>query len=183
MSRRTHAEPGVWLIVIGDLVVFVVLFGLFLHERADQPAVFAASQDRLHPAFGFVDTLLLLCSSLAAVAGVNASRAGAREVARRAFGVAIALGGCFVVSKAIEWSIEAGSGLTPDRDDFFQLYFVLTGLHLLHVLIGLGVLCVARALAAEDGPYDQRLVEGAAVFWHLVDLLWLVLFPLLYFVR
>lgn len=184
-ARRVPGEPGIWIVVLGDIAAFLVLFGTFLVYRADQPAVFAASQAELSPAFGFVNTLLLLTSSLAVVAGVHAHRAADGPSARRAFHVAIALGGLFVVSKAIEWTSKADAGYVPDRDAFFSLYYVLTGLHLLHVVVGLTVLWLLARIAGRGDrrAQDPQLVESGAIFWHMVDLLWVVLFALVYFVH
>ncbi len=178
-------ESGIWIVVLGDLALFVVLFGLFLYYRDRQPAVFAASQAQLHTQFGLADTLLLVTSSLAVAAGVREHRTGRPDGARWALLVAVALGGLFVVSKVTEWTTEATAGHVPLSNDFFSLYFVLTGLHLLHVLLGLGALAIARAIArhATPGPHDAALICSCAVFWHLVDLLWLFLFALLYFVH
>ncbi|MDX8153264.1 cytochrome c oxidase subunit 3 [Patulibacter brassicae] len=184
-ERRVPGEPGIWLVVIGDLLIFGVLFGMFLHYRAEQPELFAASQRELTPAFGFVNTLVLLGSSLAVVAAVNAVRLGRSLAASRALLVAMLLGGTFVALKAVEWTTKAGDGLVPDTNDFFQQYYVFTGLHLLHVLVGLTALLFARRIAAAGARQrqDRALIQGAAVFWHLVDLLWLILFPLVYFVH
>ncbi len=184
-ERRVPGEPGIWLVVVGDLLIFGVLFGMFLHYRAEQPELFAASQRELTPAFGFVNTLVLLGSSLAVVAAVNAVRLGRSLAASRALLAAMLLGGTFVVLKAVEWTTKARAGIVPDTNDFFQQYYVFTGLHLLHVLVGLTALLFARRIAAAGArrPQDLALIQGAAVFWHLVDLLWLILFPLVYFVH
>lgn len=178
-------EPGIWLVVIADIVVFAVLFGMFLHYRAEQPALFSASQARLTPGFGFANTVVLLTSSLAVVAAVNATRLGRAVDARRAFGVAMVLGVVFMVLKVVEWSIKVHHGMAPDTNDFFAMYFMFTGLHLLHVTVGLTALFFARRIAAAGAPaaQDQALVQSAAAFWHLVDLLWLLLFPIVYFVH
>lgn len=185
-ARRIPGEAGVWIVVLGDVVTFLILFGTFLAYRADQPALFAASQAQLTPAFGFVNTLLLLTSSLAVVAGVHAHRAADVPAARRALWTAFGLGALFVVSKAVEWTSKAQAGDVPDSDAFFGLYYVLTGLHLLHVLVGLLVLALlTRIVGRTDvrASHDTAYVESGAIFWHMVDLLWVVLFALVYFVH
>lgn len=184
-QRRVPGEPGIWLVVIADVVVFVVLFGMYLHYRAEQPALFAASQARLTDGFGFANTVVLLSSSLAVVAAVNATRLGRSADASLAFTVAMGLGVVFMVLKVTEWSVKVHHGLSPDTNDFFAMYFVFTALHLLHVTVGLAALFFARriAVAGARGHHDQGLVQSAGVFWHLVDLLWLLLFPIVYFVH
>ncbi|WP_354698006.1 Cytochrome c oxidase subunit 3 [Paraconexibacter sp. AEG42_29] len=184
-SGQVPGEPGIWLVVIADLVVFAVLFGMFLNYRAEQPALWAASQAKLTAGFGFANTVILLTSSLAVVAAVNATRLGRTVDAGRAFAAAMGCGLVFVALKAVEWTLKARDGVVPDTNDFFAQYYVFTGLHLLHVLVGLTALLFARriARAGAHGPHDQGLVQSAAIFWHLVDLLWLLLFPIVYFVH
>ncbi|MGE4428633.1 MAG: cytochrome c oxidase subunit 3, partial [Solirubrobacteraceae bacterium] len=178
-------EPGIWVVIVGDVVVFVILFGLFLHYQGEQPEQFAASQSRLEPGFGFINTVWLLVSSLAVVIGVNAVRLGRTVSADRAFRIAFWFGVAFVVTKGIEWGLKIDAGYVPHTDDFFMLYYVLAGLHLLHVFVGLLVLSLVRRAARRPltGVHDRQMIESGAVFWHMVDLLWLVLFPLLYFVH
>jgi nitric oxide reductase NorE protein len=181
-AARIPGEPGVWIVIVGDIAVFSMLFGVYLYSRADSPELFAKSQAELSLGFGLANTLVMLTSSLAVVAGVQAARASRVELARRAFAGAVTLGLVFVALKAIEWGAKIDAGLVPSTNDFFMLYYVLTGVHLGHVVIGVLVLAALRAFAIKrDFTGGSRLlVESGAVFWHMVDLIWLVLFPLVY---
>ncbi len=181
-ERRIPGEPGLWIVIIGDMLVFSILFGLYLYYRADAPELFASSQDKLSVGFGFANTLVMLASSVAVVAGVHAARAARPDLARRAFLVTIALGVTFVTLKAFEWGSKINHDLVPATNDFFMLYYVLTGIHLGHVLVAMLVLAILMQVVAKGATtgMSRAFVEGGAVFWHMVDMIWLVLFPLVY---
>jgi nitric oxide reductase NorE protein len=177
--RRVPGEVGIWLLIAGDLLVFAVLFGTIVHTRADDPAVFTASQGELAVWVGLVNTVLLLTSSLLVARGVRVMSGRAPGDARRMIGGAIACGLAFVVLKAYDYTHLVSDGFVPAANHFFQYFFVFTGIHLFHVLLGLGVLVWMRRATRTARP-DLRLVESGASFWHLVDLLWVVLFALFY---
>jgi nitric oxide reductase NorE protein len=182
-------EPGVWVFILGDLLVFAVLFVTYLAYRASEPAVFAASQESLNAGFGALNTIVLLLSSLLVAGAVrrlaDPSRTGRDRPAERCVAGAILLGLAFSAVKVIEYSGEVRAGLTPMSDDFFLCYFMFTGLHWFHVLIGMVVLGVVLALARRDrlSARQRVFIVGGACFWHMVDLLWLILFPLFYLAR
>jgi len=96
-----------------------------------------------------------------------------------------AVGSCFVIIKVIEYHAKVAAGLTPSTNEFYMYYFVLTGLHLAHVIIGLIVLTVLSRLARKPAPTRTHIAffEGGACFWHMVDLLWLIIFPLFFLVH
>lgn len=186
--ERAHVpgEPGVWVLLFGDLVVFLVLFGVYLNRRAHNPQLFASSQEALNRTFGVVNTVILLTSSILVVFAVRAIRtARLRYLASPLILAGAGVGACFVVVKVLEYQQKIAAGITPASNDFYMYYFVLTGLHLAHVVIGLAVLLVLSRLARVTEPTSTHLAffEGGACFWHMVDLLWIVLFPLLFLVR
>ncbi len=184
-ERRLPGEAGVWVVVIGDLLAFAVLFGTFMVLRADHPEAFAAGQAAMDVDLGILNTLLLLTGSLMIARAVAAYRDGARDVARRSVVFTIVCGLVFVGVKVVEYRAKIDAGLVPDDSPFFLLYFTFTGIHLLHVLIGLVVLLYMRTLAGREQPdaRDREAFESGATFWHMVDLLWLVLFALFYLVH
>jgi nitric oxide reductase NorE protein len=183
-SGRGHipGEPGVWVFIFGDMLVFTLLFGVFMYYRGRQPALFVRSQLELHRSFGAINTLLLLTSSLSVVTGVRAVRAGMRRLAPAAFGVAMVCGCAFLVNKGLEWGGLIAAGHKPAVNNFFMYFFVLTGIHAFHLLIGMGVLTALLVLSRKPSlsSTQRALLEGGACFWHMVDLLWIVLFALLY---
>jgi len=175
-------EEGIWFLITGDLVLFSLLFVLFLHYRGGQLEVFEQGHARLNQGWGLVNTLLMLSSSWLVASGVQAARRQLAKVASNCFALALLCGLGFVVVKGFEYSEKFAADLTITTNDFFMLYFSYTGIHLIHVLIGMGVL-TTLAIYSRSGelvPAKLRHLETGASFWHLVDLLWIVLFALLY---
>ncbi len=182
--RRIPGESGTWVFLFGDMLVFGAFFVTFLVERANAPEVFDASRTTLHIGVGVLNTLVLLTSSLFVVLGLAALRTGATTLATRAVAAAMACGVGFIALKVFEYVSLAAAGHGPGANHFYLYYFILTGLHLFHVCLGLGALAfmASQTRRPELSPTRTALVEGAACFWHLVDLLWIFLFALLYLV-
>jgi nitric oxide reductase NorE protein len=176
---RIPGEIGLWLLILSDMLVFGVLFVLVLVTRAEHPTMFARSTATVHQGLGVVDTLLLLTASVAVALAVRSTRAGLRRPAGQLLGIAAACAVGFLGVKAFEWGSLLHAGHSPSSNDYYQLYFMLTGMHLVHVLIGTCVLLFARRRVAA-GTDTPQLLEGSASYWHMVDALWLGLFPLLY---
>jgi len=177
-------EVGVWVFILGDMAIFAVLFGTFLTGRAADVPLFDVSQSQLNQDYGVANTLLLLVSSLLVVMAVS----GVRERRGRAdllLAGAMACGLAFSALKVIEYAGKVGHGVTPATNEFFMYYFILTGLHWFHLALGLVVLGLLIRLARKPALSSSQFafVEGGACFWHMVDLLWIVLFPLLYLVH
>ena len=192
-SRESEAQPqplvpgeaGLWVFIFGDLTVFAVLFGVYLSERSRQPELFVSAQGALDRNIGVINTILLLTSSLLVALATYGTRTAARKDAPQLLGGAMALGLGFVVLKAFEYQNLVAGGATPQTNDFFMYYFALTGLHLAHLLIGLGLLgatlLIFRRRTRTRG--HATFIECAACLWHMVDLLWLVIFPLIFLVK
>jgi nitric oxide reductase NorE protein len=162
-----------------------VFFVAFISERAHNKVLFDVSRRALHVNIGLTNTLVLLFSSLCVVLAVKGIREGAGSVATPAVALAIACGVIFVALKVVEYSAAGSSGHGLHANHFYLYYFILTGIHLFHVLIGLLLLIFllwqSRQIT-EPNSVRMAFVEGGACFWHLVDLLWIILFPLLYLV-
>lgn len=183
-ARRIPGESGTWVFLFGDMLVFGAFFVTFLVERAKAPEVFDQSRATLHIGVGVLNTLVLLTSSLFVVLALNALRAGAPTLVTRATAAAMLCGLTFVALKVFEYVSLGTAGHGPGANHFYLYYVILTGLHLFHVCLGLGALTfvLTQTRRAELTPARTALVEGAACFWHLVDLLWIFLFALLYLV-
>ena len=184
-QRRMPGEPGIWMFIFGDMLVFSLFFGVYAWYRQEQIAVFAEGQAHLSQWLGALNTFFMLSSSwfvASAVQMARRNRAGACT-AGFALGVACAVG--FGIVKYFEWGAKIHAGIGLSTSDFFMYYFVFTGIHFMHVIIGGGVLTY-MALYARSGnftPAKIRNLESGASFWHVVDLLWIVLFPLVYVMR
>ena len=183
--RRLAGDAGVWFFITADIALFAVLFAAFMLARMDAPQAFEQSHRHLDPATGTFNTLVLLTSSWLVALAVHAARAGQRATVRRYLAAGMAVGACFAMSKAVEYSDKIGAGLTMLSNDFFMYYYALTGLHFLHFVVGMVVLAGCWAKAERDALDARYLVwlESSGCYWHMVDLLWIVLFPLLYLMR
>ncbi|MBB3600642.1 nitric oxide reductase NorE protein [Mycolicibacterium sp. BK556] len=185
-GKHIPGEAGIWVLLFGDMLVFTVLFVVYLHRRGANRELFAESQNALNRNFGAINTLVLLTSSVLVVFAVAALRSERlRPLAPRLTLAGFAVGCCFVIVKVFEYHEKISAGITPSTNEFFMYYFVLTGLHLAHVVIGLAVLLALSRLARNPAPSRTHVAffEGGGCFWHMVDLLWIVIFPLLFLVR
>ena len=177
-------EEGIWLLISGDLILFSLLFAVFLVMRGQQLEVFEQGRALLNQNWGLLNTLLMLTSSWFVATAIKAARLQLVAVTVRCFGAALLCGIGFVLVKFFEYSEKLDAGITLTTNDFFMLYYIYTGIHLLHVVIGMGVLTVLILYSRSGAfvPIKLRNLESGASFWHLVDLLWIVLFALLYLV-
>ncbi len=188
-SRRL-TQPSAWPALTGGTAVWVFMtvevatFGMFLVAHAwgwrTEPDVYASSQALLHPTSAVRGTAILLVGSWLAYQGALADHARARTwpwMAAAAFS-----GLLFAVNKGLEYASPELAGVTLSTNRFWFSYLFLTGLHLLHVLGGVG-LFGWLAVAVRRGPLPETApvnVQAAAVYWHLVDLIWVLLLPVLY---
>jgi nitric oxide reductase NorE protein len=184
-QKHLPGEEGTWVFILGDMTVFAVFFATYLYYRGQQRELFISSQHALVQGYGVINTILLLISSLFVVIGMRAVRAHRTDLAPWMFVGAMVCGLGFTGMKFLEWGEKLSHGITPATNSFFMYYFILTGLHFFHLLLGMGVLTfLARtSRQAVISPKRFAFVEGGACFWHMVDLLWIVLFPLLYLVK
>jgi nitric oxide reductase NorE protein len=178
-------EAAVWVFIIGVLLFFTLCFIQFYLSRTTLAEVFVSSQRALSINFAAVNTILLLTGSLFVVMGVHHVKDGRTRSGANLFTLAIGCAAVFGVDKVFEYSHELAAHHTATSNVFFQYYFMFTGFHALHLLIGIAFLTRmrARALAGTPTADDIRFIEVGASFWHLVDLLWVLLFPILYIVH
>jgi nitric oxide reductase NorE protein len=182
---RLPGDPGVWLFITADVFVFGLFFLLFSLGRVAHSALYERSRLVLNPALGLANTLILLTSSWFMVLAVSAAREGARRRVMRNLALAMAVGSVFAVTKIIEYTTKIHAGITMLSNEFFTYYFVFTGVHFLHFIIGMVVLMICWR-KAKTQPIDGNYVvwiESSGCYWHMVDLLWVVLFPMLYLLR
>ena len=183
--RRLPGVDGVWVAIGADSVIFAILFMSFMQARLKDPAVFEASRQTLNMHLGGVDTLILLTSSWSVALAVQAMKRDQIDREPRLLLGGAVTGLMFMVSKSIEYFQKFAEGITPATNDFFMWYFTLTGIHLLHVVFGTSLLTYLwiRSLRVTYDHLHRAVPESVASYWHLVDLLWVVLFPLLYLMK
>ena len=181
-QRRLAGDEGVWFFITADITMFAVFFALFVVERYKAVALFETSRQKLDPVLGVLNTLILLSSSWLVALAVHSARSGRRDAVQRYLTLGMLVGAGFAVSKIFEYWQKISHGITLLSNDFFMFYFALTGLHFLHFVFGMVVLAVCLAKSRTDA-LDQKYVvwiESSGCYWHMVDLLWIVLFPMLY---
>lgn len=184
-TRKTHlpGESGIWVFVFGDMMIFGLFFSTYSYYRLQDVDAFRTAQEHLSTNLGMTNTLVLLCSSLLIMFALEAIRSGKRQLAMACIAGAFTFGLAFLGIKFIEYGDKFDSGITMTSNDFFMYYFMFTGIHLMHLLLGLGVLILLFFRLKDKETTlskDMPMYESGAVFWHMVDLLWIVLFPLLY---
>lgn len=179
-SPRIPGEAGIWVLIGGELLGFAAFFMTFSYYRAYDPDGFDASHRMLNHGVGLINTMILLTSSLFVAFAVHRDRDG-RGGAGLWLRLALLFGVAFAILKVIEYWQKISVGITPQTNAFFMYYFAFTGVHLFHVVIGSVALAFAiRALRGEPSPGRTMMIECAGLFWHLVDLLWIILFALFY---
>ena len=186
-ARRERASP-LWIFITLDISSFGLFFIVFMAERLGNAALFDQSAQRLNVELGFLNACILITSSwLVAWANV-VGRKGELAQARRLLLWAMAIAGCFGAVKTWEYVEKFSAGISVATNEFFTFYFALTSIHFVHYVVGMILLGV---LAKGPSPYGptadmeanyRKWLEGGSLYWHMVDLLWIFIFSLLYLI-
>ena len=182
MNEKTALDdlPGelmMWILIVSELLVFGGGLIVYLAVRITDPEGFAQAQDMLDRQSAGINTVILITSGFLAALACNFRHAGARLNARLALVAAAALGLVFLWIKGAEFSHKAALGIVWDTHPFFNFYFMLTGFHAAHVVAGVALLLL---VAWRDSAAN---IEDATAFWHMVDLVGVLLFPVIYLLR
>jgi cytochrome c oxidase subunit 3 len=196
-QQASSAKLGMWLFLAQEVLFFSALFTAYLVFRMLFPETFLAAHYQLNPTMGGVNTVVLLFSSFTMAMAVRAAQLGRSKDIVMFLAVTIACAFGFLVVKYFEYSHKIHLGLLPgslysfageipgNPAVFFTLYFCMTGLHGIHVVAGILVLFWILIRAAKD-HFNRSYyvpVENVGLYWHLVDLVWIFLFPLLYLIK
>ena len=168
-------NPMMWILILGELAVFGALFVGFAVARARAPALFDASQDHLDWLLGGLNTMVLVTSGW--LVAIAARRRAMDRPHRAAMIGATALGAIFLAIKVVEYADKIRQGFTLESNTFFQLYYLMTGFHAMHVAAGILILGIVTWWNGQEN------METGAAFWHMVDLIWVLLYPLVYLLR
>lgn len=182
---RLSGDLGVWLIILLELLTFAILFIAFAFARLGELEVFHAAQRTLDLHLGAVNTVLLITGSWCVASAVRAVRRDASKQGARWLVAALVCGCGFLLLKMTEYADKLALGIDLSSNTFYMFYFILTGFHFLHVVVGvlaLGYLWF-KTQRGDYGSHDCHALETGGAFWHMVDLLWIVLFPLVYVMR
>jgi len=180
--QASPAETGVWVFIFADMCIFALYFMVFLYDKSLHASEFAQGQATLARHLGGFNTLVLLLSSLFMANAVRAIRLQDIPGCQRFLRLTLLCGLVFVCVKTFEYSAKFSGGFHIASNLFYRDYFAFTGLHLIHVLIGLSLLAwlYFTVNMPEMNRENIRTTEGIGLYWHMVDLLWIVLFTLIY---
>jgi len=189
------SKMGMWLFLFTELLLFGGLFLVYMIYRFIYHDDFLEASLELNVLFGTVNTIVLLTSSMTVAMSITAMQKGNSLLSKRLIWLTILAACIFLVIKFFEWSAKFEHGLFPGMAHygelangdrlFYFLYFFMTGLHALHVIVGgIFLLYVIRAIQKQKVRQDKyMLLENAGLYWHLVDLIWIYLFPLFYLIH
>lgn len=189
------AKMGMWLFLFTEVLLFGGLFLAYAVYRYQYTDEFRLAAMELSTGIGTINTIILLTSSLTMAASITALQKNDKKVAIILLSVTIGLALFFMVNKYFEWSDKFSHGIYPGSEDllnmqngqilFYGLYFVMTGLHALHIIIGIVILTFMLVFIIRGSvTFDNYVkLENSGLYWHLVDLIWIFLFPLFYLIQ
>jgi cytochrome c oxidase subunit III len=206
MEQNAHGEHihydaeaskiGMWLFIFTELLLFGGLFIVYSIYRYLNQEAFHLAGEELNITIGAINTVLLLVSSMTIAMSTSTLQFKKKGATLGLLAVTILIGVVFLVNKYFEWGTKFQHGIWPGSEQmlnefsqgeilFFGLYFVMTGLHALHIIIGLIIILFA-VVRIQNGTVNENravLLENAGLYWHLVDLIWIFLFPLFYLIH
>lgn len=182
--KNVYFPPGgilMWIIIYLELITFGMALVAFVYYGAQEPDVFHQSKLQLNPTIGAINTLFLLTSGLFMANAVHFYKEGNIKKTTFFFKLAMLGGFLFLLLKSYEYYTKIDNGITLDTNTFFSFYWMLTGFHIIHVLIGLVILFLTeRSISKNKAELED--VEASATFWHMCDIIWLLLFPIIYLI-
>lgn len=187
-AMKTRNPPGdlaIWVFILAELSAFFVLFAVYAFTRLKHVELFGEMQRTLDADAGMVNTLLLITGSGCVARAVAAIKRNRCRASAHWLLAAILSGGGFLIVKAFEYSAKFAAGIDLDTNIFYTFYLSLTAFHAMHVVLGMAILLLVweKALRGGYSARDHHGMETGAAYWHMVDLVWIVLFPLVYVMR
>jgi cytochrome c oxidase subunit 3 len=191
---KTGIKIGMWLFLYSEIILFGGLFVLYAAYFHEYPQFFAEGGKELNRILGACNTVVLLISSFTVAASITAIQKDQKKLAAGFLGFSLLCGLTFLVVKYFEWGAkihhdiypgsETLAGGEPGLNIFFGLYYIITGLHGLHVIIGMTLLAISLVLVLAGKVNADRfaMLDNSGLYWHLVDLIWIFVFPLFYLV-
>jgi cytochrome c oxidase subunit III len=182
LERRESSLLGMWVFLATELLFFGPLFFGYVHGRLQSHHAFVAASHHMHFWLGTINTALLLTSSLTMALAVQRAQGGRAEIMKRLLVVTALLGLAFLCIKGYEYASEWGEAARAGGGEaqFYFLYFAMTGLHAVHLCIGIALLSWLWLTARRYGIAYHTPVEVVGLYWHFVDLMWIFLYPIFY---
>lgn len=195
-QQFSSAKMGMWIFLVTEILFFGGLFAAYIIYRAWYPELFTLASEELNTLWGGVNTLVLIGSSLTVAMAIKSAQLNQKKGIIINLGITIALAFVFMVIKYFEYTHKFHIGIFPGEfytyegvdhpqaNIFFSLYYLMTGLHGIHVVIGIGLM-IWLLIKANKGIFNSEYytpVEITGLYWHLVDVIWIFLFPLFYLI-
>lgn len=196
-QQKDASTLGMWIFLITEIMFFGGMFAAYTIYRSSYPNVFGLASSSLNVTIGAINTCVLLLSSFTMVMAVRAGQLGKKKAIIVFLIITLIFGCAFLGIKAYEWNQKfqehhvpglsfhlEGTPLQGQAQLFFSLYFAMTGLHALHMVVGVGILSFIIWKTAQ-GTYSSKYytpIDIAGLYWHFVDIIWIFLFPLLYLI-
>jgi len=177
--------PGdfaIWIFIFAELSVFAILFAAYAITRNAHLELFDAAQAGINKTYGYINTILLLTSSYCVAMANQYIKAGRRTACTRFLVYAMVLGAAFLTVKIAEFNADFANGITMSSNLFDMFYISLTFFHFMHVIMGMIILSVVtyKSYKGKYSATEHTGVETGGVYWHMVDLVWIILFSLIY---
>ena len=184
-AKRLPGDLAIWVFILAEMLAFAVFFGSYAFARRYNVEMFNLYQQTLDRNAGALNTILLVTGSWFVVLAVQAAHRDDRAGVPRNIALGFLCGGGFLVVKIFEYAAKFGAGISLSTNTFYMFYISLTFFHFMHVILGMVILAIlwVQARKGAYGSHDAHGLESGAAYWHMVDLLWIILFPLVYVMR
>lgn len=184
-ERRLPGDLAIWFFILAEMLAFAVFFASYAFARAGHVELFNLSQLTLDRNAGAINTVLLITGSWFVVLAVQAAHRDEQRAVSRNIALGFLCGAGFLIVKVFEYAAKFGAGISMSTNTFYMFYISLTFFHFMHVILGMVILSVLW-VQSRKGAYTSKGANGlesGAAYWHMVDLLWIILFPLVYVMR
>ena len=184
-ERRLPGDLAIWFFILAEMLAFAVFFASYAFARAGHVELFNLSQETLDRNAGALNTVLLITGSWFVVLAVQAAHRDEQRAVSRNIALGFLCGAGFLIVKVFEYAAKFGAGISMLTNTFYMFYISLTFFHFMHVILGMVILSVLW-VQSRKGAYTSKGANGlesGAAYWHMVDLLWIILFPLVYVMR
>ena len=184
LERRDADLLGIWAFLVTEVLFFGPLFFGYVHGRLTSPDAFTSGSHHMHVVLGTLNTAILMTSSLTMALAVGAAREG-RKSLKTCLVLTALLGLAFLGIKGTEYWMESSEVAKASGPEltFYFLYFAMTGLHAIHLTIGIGIVAWLWRRAARFSPAYHSPVEVTGIYWHFVDVVWVFLYPMFYLLQ
>jgi nitric oxide reductase NorE protein len=184
-ERHLPGDLAIWFFILAEMLAFAVFFASYAFARAGHVELFNLSQETLNRNAGALNTVLLITGSWFVVLAVQAAHRDEQRAVSRNIAFGFLCGAGFLIVKIFEYAAKFGAGISMSTNNFYMFYISLTFFHFMHVILGMVILSVLW-FQSRKGAYTSKGANGlesGAAYWHMVDLLWIILFPLVYVMR